>query len=220
DLPGTDKVDFTLPSTVDTGDQPIVVSVGLASSRTTVTNPPNIFINAPPPTPTPTPTPSPISNPDAFVRQQYLDFLNREPDASGLAFWTNQINSCGSDQQCLSAQRVNVSAAFFLSTEFQQTGYLVYRTDKAAYGNIAGAPVPIAFSEFLPDTQQIGQGLIVGQTGWEQVLETNKQNFMTAFVQRARFTSAYPMSLSAQAFVDKLYVNAGLPASAPNRAKA
>ena len=222
DLPGTDKVDFTLPSTVDSGDQPIVVSVGLASSRTTATDPPHITINAPPPTPTPTPTPSPISNPDAFVRQQYLDFLNREPDASGLAFWTNQITSCGSDQQCINAQRVNVSAAFFLSTEFQQTGYLVYRTYKAAYGNISTSiPVPIRFSEFLPDTQQIGQGVIVGQTGWEQMLESNKQNFMTAFVQRARFTSAFPMTLSAPQFVDALYTNAGLtPNAAPNHAKA
>src|SRR5439155_1598881 len=219
DLPGTDKVDFTLPSTVDTGDQPIVVSVGLASSRTTVTDPPNIFINAPPPTPTPTPTPSPISNPDAFVRQQYLDFLNREPDASGLTFWTNQITSCGNDQQCINAQRVNVSAAFFLSTEFQQTGYLVYRTYKAAYGNINNAPVPIAFSEFLPDTQQIGQGLVVGQAGWEQVLEANKQNFMTAFVQRSRFTSAYPMSMSAQQFVDRLYTNAGVTPSSTKAIK-
>jgi len=210
DLPGTDKVDFTLPSTVDSGDQPIVVSVGLASSRTVNTDPPHVTINAPPATPTPTPTPSPISNPDAFVRQQYLDFLNREPDASGLAFWTNQITACGGDQQCIGAQRVNVSAAFFLSTEFQQTGYLVYRTYKAAYGNISNAPVPLTFGEFLPDTQQIGQGVVVGQTGWEQVLETNKQSFMTAFVQRQRFTSAYPMSLSAQQFVDKLYTNAGV----------
>jgi hypothetical protein len=82
--------------------------------------------------------------------------------------------------------------------------------------------VPLKFSEFLPDTQQIGQGVVVGQTGWEQVLETNKQNFMTAFVQRTRFTAAYPASMSAQQFVDALYTNAGItpPTSAPNHAKA
>ena len=79
--------------------------------------------------------------------------------------------------------------------------------------------MPLRLSEFLPDTQQIGQGVVVGNTGWEQVLESNRQNFMTSFVQRSRFVAEYPTSLSAQAFVDKLYTNAGLtPAAAPNRA--
>ena len=31
-----------------------------------------------------------------------------------------------------------------------------------------GTPVPLKLNEFLPDTQQIGKGVIVGQTGWEQ----------------------------------------------------
>src|SRR5260370_34958238 len=67
----------------------------------------------------------------------------------------------------------------------------------------------------------IGQGIVVGQTGWDQALETNKQNFMSSFVQRSRFTSAYPTLMSAQQFVDALYTNAGLlPISAPNRPKA
>ncbi|PYS34353.1 MAG: hypothetical protein DMF75_06735 [Acidobacteria bacterium] len=163
---------------------------------------------------------NPIDNSAYFVRQQYRDFLNREPDDGGWAFWITNI-----DAQCYSTyavcrlpNRINVSAAFFLSTEFQETGYLVYRTYKAAYGNLPGAPVPIRFSEFLPDTQQIGQGVVVGQSGWEQALETNKQNFMTNFMQRSRFTSIYPASMSAQQFVDALYTNAGLvPSSAPNR---
>ena len=114
-----------------------------------------------------------------------------------------------------------MSGAFFLSIEFQQTGYLVYRTYKAAYGNIHAAPVPLKRSEFLPDTQQIGAGLVVKQTGWEQVLETNKQNYFAAFVTRDRFKMAYPAEMSAQAFVDQLYNNAGIPtASAQNRAQA
>ena len=41
---------------------------------------------------------------------------------------------------------------------------------KAGYGNLPGAPVPVRFNEFLPDTQQIGKGVVVGQTGWEQLL--------------------------------------------------
>src|SRR5262249_4375638 len=147
-------------------------------------------------------------------------------------FWTNQILACGSDQQCIDSRRVSVSAAFFLSIEFQQSGFLVERTYKAAYGDGIGSStigsahqlaVPVVrFNEFLPDTLQIGQGVIVGQTGWDTLLENNKRNFMTAFVQRQRFTTAYPDSMTAQQFVDALYKNAGVaPASAaPNHAKA
>jgi hypothetical protein len=105
---------------------------------------------------------NPIDQAGAFVRQQYVDFLNREPDSAGLAFWSNEITSCGNEQTCIDGKRVNVSAAFFLSIEFQETGYLVYRSYKAAYGNLAGAPVPLTLSEFLPDTQQMGKGVIVG----------------------------------------------------------
>ncbi len=92
---------------------------------------------------------------------------------------------------CIEVSRINVSAAFFLSIEFRETGYIVYRTYKSSYGNLPGAPVPLTFSEFLSDSQQIGQGVIVGQTGWEQVLETNKQAFFADFVTRSRFTTAY-----------------------------
>jgi Tol biopolymer transport system component len=162
--------------------------------------------------------PNPIDCADFFVRQHYQDFLNRQPDADGLAFWTNEIALCGADQQCIEAKRINVSAAFFLSIEFQQTGYLVYRFYKAAYGNLPGAPVPIRLSESLPDTQQIGQGVIVNQAGWETVLENNKQAFVSEFVQRPRFIASYPVSLTPTQFVDALFANAGVTPSDPDRA--
>jgi subtilisin family serine protease len=149
-----------------------------------------------------------------FVRQHYADFLNREPDASGFQFWQNEINGCGANVQCAEVKRVNVSAAFFLSIEFQQTGYLVERTYKVAFGdttspNVAGTVPVIRLNEFLPDTQRIGQGVIVGQGNWEQQLETNKQAFMLEFVGRQRFLNAFPLSLTAAQFVDQLNQNAG-----------
>src|SRR6185503_7486703 len=98
---------------------------------------------------------------------------------------------------------------FFLSIEFQETGYLVYRTYKAAYGNLPGTPVPLRFNEFLPDTQEIGQGLVVGVGTWQAVLEANKVAFAKAFVSRPRFVAAYPMSLSPAEYVDGLFANAG-----------
>jgi len=166
------------------------------------------------------PGPNPIDSADSFVRQQYLDFLNREPDANGLAFWTNQITSCGGDARCIEFRDINTSAAFFLSIEFQESGYLVYRFYKASYGNAPGVPVPLRLDEFLPDTKQIGQGVVVNQSGWEQVLENNKQAFASAFVQRSRFVSAYPTSMSSEQFVDALFANAGVTPSDSDRTAA
>ena len=57
------------------------------------------------------------------------------------------------------------------------------------------------FGEFLPDTQQIGAGVIVGQNGWEAVLERNKVAFIDQFVTRKRFTDMYPATM-----VPTLYV--------------
>src|SRR3989441_1689864 len=164
--------------------------------------------------------PNPIDDAQTFVAQNYRDFLNREPDTSGLAFWSNQINSCGSDLTCIEAKRTSVSAAFYLSMEFQQSGYLVYRFYKAAYGKLPGAPVPIRFSDFLPDDQAIGLGVVVNQSGWETVLENNKQMFATDFVQRPRFASAYPASMSPEVFVDALLANSGVTPTSIDRAAA
>ena len=160
-----------------------------------------------------------IDDPRNYVCQHYHDFLNRQPDLSGWDFWTNEITSCGANQACIELKRINVSAAYFLSIEFQQTGYLVERLYKAAYGDANGTStfggthqlaVPfIRFNEFLPDTQQIGLGVVVGQTGWETVLENNKQAFTSEFVQRSRFTTALPTTLTPAQFVDNLNQNAG-----------
>jgi hypothetical protein len=151
-----------------------------------------------------------IDDPQFFVAQHYRDFLNREPDASGLAYWVNQITSCGNDAACIDVKRVNVSAAFFLSIEFQETGYFVYKFYKAAYGNLPGTVVPIRFQDLLSDTQQIGQDVIVGEGAWAAKLEANKKAFAAAFVVRSRFTSAFATSLTPAQFVDALYVNAGV----------
>ena len=52
-----------------------------------------------------------------FVRQHYLDFLKREPDAEGWNFWQGQITQCGSDEACRDRKRVDVSRAFYYSGE-------------------------------------------------------------------------------------------------------
>ena len=157
---------------------------------------------------------------DFFVRQQYRDFLNREPDADGFNFWMNQIMRCGADPQCVDAMRINDSGAFFLSVEFQESGYLVYRFNKAAYGNLPGAPVPMRLSDFLPDAQQVGKDVVVNQAGWQSVLENNKQAFAGAFVQRPQFVATYATSLSPESYVDTLFANTGVTPTADDRTAA
>jgi photosystem II stability/assembly factor-like uncharacterized protein len=150
-----------------------------------------------------------IDNASFFVGQHYRDFFNRQPDIVGLQFWINQILSCGADARCIDVKRQNVSAAYFVSTEFQQTGFLVYKLYKAAYGNIANTPVPVRYNDFLLDLQAIGSGVVVGAPGWEQKLEQNKQTFVGGFVNRATFKAAYPDSLTPAQFVDQLNQNTG-----------
>ncbi|MCA1620912.1 MAG: DUF4214 domain-containing protein [Acidobacteria bacterium] len=152
-----------------------------------------------------------------FVSQHYRDFLAREPDAAGLDFWTGGIDSCGADAACREARRVAVSAAFFLSIEFQETGYLVYRTHKASFGNLAGKPVPVTFGQMTAEAQLISQGVVVNQGDWRALLEANKQAFFLAWVGRPDFAAAFPAGMSAAEFVGALDRNAGSPLSAAGR---
>lgn len=160
---------------------------------------------------------NPLDTTEYFVRQQYLDFLNREPDEAGFAFWIANIENCGADPLCREVQRINTSAAFFLSIEFQQTGFFVYRIYQAAYGDMSDAPVPLKLSEFNPDTREIGAGVVVNQIGWETILDHNRQAYLTRFVQSARFTSCYPLPTGPAEFVDRLFANAGVTPAAAER---
>jgi hypothetical protein len=132
-----------------------------------------------------------------FVRQQYFDFLNREPDTSGFNFWVNEITSCGSDQQCIELKQINVSAAFFLSIEFQKTGLVAYLTEKAAFG---GLP---RYGPFMRDVQALQKDYVFGAPGAAAQLEANKQAFFDEFVTRAQFVSQYG-SLTNRDYVDTL----------------
>jgi lysophospholipase L1-like esterase len=152
-----------------------------------------------------------IDDAQFFVRRQYLDFLNRAPDASGFNFWTSQITNCGANQTCVANARVNVSAAFFLSTEFQQTGYFAYRFYKVAYNRQP------RFAEFVPDAQAIGQNVVVGQGNWQQQLEQNKTAYANSFVASSAFIAKYPLTLTAAQYVDALNANAGNVLSTADR---
>ena len=159
------------------------------------------------------PTSNPIDTASFFVRQQYLDFLNREPDASGAAFWTNQITSCGSDATCIAQKRINTSAAFFLSSEFQSTGMVVLLANKAAFGPSAfGGPAPALYGEFERGDQALQKDLVFGQPNFDSQLDANKQAFFNDFINRPDFRDKYASLTNAQ-YVDALLANIGLSPS-------
>ncbi len=169
------------------------------------------------------PTPNAIDDTTTFVRQQYRDFLNRDADASGLAFWKNNIDKCNDPAQrppgqtlaqCIEVQRITTSAAFFLSIEFRQTGGMVRDFYVASLNRPLTNNMP-DFVEFMRDTQAIQRGVVVGVGNWQQVLDANRQAFMNEFVTRAEFVGLYPTTDTPTAYVDKLYQHAAVPPANP-----
>ena len=153
---------------------------------------------------------NPVDYAEYFVRQHYVDFLGREPDESGRAYWTSKIKNCGASAQCVEAMRIDVSAAYYRSIEFQQTGYLVYRLYRASLGRT------VLFNEFVADTQEVEKGVIVGETTWRERLAANKSAFYQAWVQRADFATRYDRLTETQ-FVDSLYASMGVVPAAAER---
>jgi hypothetical protein len=148
-----------------------------------------------------------IDDAQFFVRQHYLDFLNREPDSGGLVYWTERITGNSSndpppcpagDVRCIHERRIGVSTAFFISPEFQDSGYYVYRFYKASFSRQPN------YTEFTAD-----HNTVIGGSD----LEPSKQAFADAWVQRAAFVVAYPNTMSNTEVVNKLFDTAGLTVS-------
>jgi hypothetical protein len=132
---------------------------------------------------------NPLDTPEYFVRQQYLDVLGREPDEGGFNYWSNELSLCAGDSACLDRRRRDVAAAFFMAEEFQDTGSFIYDTYKAALGR---RPV---FVEYTADRKQVIGG---------PALESQKEAFAAAFVQRPEFTAKYQANTADVSFVDAL----------------
>jgi hypothetical protein len=146
----------------------------------------------------------PIDDACFFVAQHYRDFLSRESDGTGFAFWTNELTRCETDAQCVDVKRLNISAAFFLSIEYRETGYYVYRMYRAALGR---APT---FEEFVPDTVTVGRNVVVGTVEpWAARLGTNIDNYTQSFFNRADFQARYGGLTNTQ-YVDKLFETEGI----------
>ena len=162
---------------------------------------------------------NPILDARNFVRQQYHDFLNREPDQAGWDFWTDNITKCNDPArrpagqtvaQCIDKQRETTSGAFFLSPEFQYTGFYIYCVYKGSLGR------PPTFLEFWRDVQQVSNGIVVNGALSGPVIEQNRAQFELDFLQRAEFVAIYG-ALNNQAYVDKLFLTTGVSVSSANR---
>jgi len=138
-------------------------------------------------TPDATQTANAIDIAEYFVRQHYRDFLNREPDQAGLDYWSNEINRCGTDANCVRGKRIDVSAAFFASLEFQQTASYVIDVFTSSLGR---APT---YGEFI-----VSRGQVLGGVNLDQA----KAQFASDFVQRSDFVIRYPQSMTREQFVD------------------
>ncbi len=147
-------------------------------------------------------SPNPIFTTPFFVRQQYLDFLAREPEQGEP--WTGILNRCPDvnnlDPNSPSAQcdRLLVSSSFFGSPEFRIKGYFVYLFYKVALGR---RPV---YAEFIPDMRAV-----TGATSPE--VFQKKAAFTDAFAGRLEFRNLYD-PLSHAAYVDALLNRYGLQA--------
>ena len=150
------------------------------------------------------PAVQPIDGLCFFVAQHYRDFLSREADGSGFAFWTNKLANCGMDANCLEVARINISAAFLLSIEFRETGYYVYRMYKGALGRRP------TYAEFVPETAQLGRNVVVASNDpWIIRLGSNKDSYTSMFFNRPEFQARYSGLTNAQ-YIDKLFETEGV----------
>src|SRR6185503_16548643 len=144
-----------------------------------------------------------------------------QPDNAGLNFWTSQITSCGADANCTAAKRVQVSGAFFLSIEFQETGGFAIRTNRVGFGRkSAEAATRMTYLELIRAQSDLADGVIVGQPNALTRLEANKQAYALALVNSSAFVTKYAAATTADTFVDALFASAGVTPTASERSDA
>jgi plastocyanin len=115
-----------------------------------------------------------------FVRQHYLDFLGREPEAGEP--WSAILRGCADqfnvdpNSPSAACDRITVSGAFFGSPEFKDKGFYVIDFYRVAFGRLP------QYSEFVTDLASL-----VGTTAQE--VFARRAAFAGNFVQRPEFAS-------------------------------
>ena len=156
-------------------------------------------------------TTNPIDNSRFFFWQQYVDFLNRDPDNGGLLFYVNILTGCGSDAECIKATQAALSANFFRSPEFAGRGGYVANLFNIVFGQrpktVAELSDPTKverphYAEFVADFGPL--------TGTDAEVNVKKDQLATAWLGRSEVQAILPNSLSNQQFVQKLESTAGV----------
>ncbi len=144
---------------------------------------------------TASPTTNPINKTAFFVRQHYLDFLSREPEAgepySAILNGCPNVNNIDPNNPSARCDRLNVSGSFFGSPEFNDKGVYVIVAYRLAFNRL-----PL-YTEFAQDLRAI-----TGATTAE--VFAKRAAFAVAFTQRPEFTALYPTNSTPTAFVDAL----------------
>ena len=95
-----------------------------------------------------------------------------------------------------------MSAAFFIESEFQETGYYVYRVYKSGLGRVP------QFTEFIDD-----RGRVVANSN----LDASKLALAADFVTRPAFTAIFPAGKTSAQYVDQLNANTGFALTSTDR---
>jgi glucose/arabinose dehydrogenase len=129
-----------------------------------------------------------ISNNAVFVRQQYLDFLDREPDSGGLSMWVNALNN--------GMPRASMIEAIMDSGEFRLKGKFIAQ---AYLGVLARDADHGGFRAWL--------GALLGGMSREQIVQS--------FLNSGEFQANFGSNLTNEQFVERMYNNILLRASDP-----
>lgn len=178
-----------------------------------------------------------IDDADFFAAQHYIDFLRRFPDAPGWAHWTGEITECSNvakrlpgetEEKCVDRKRVNTSGAFFLSPESQNSASFIVRVYWGTLGKLESAQclgvpqnLPAScrplYSDYIKDMADVNKGIVVNDALDPNVINANKRAFVAKFITRSDFQTAYPNSMTAAQFVDKLAQTTGVALSSADR---
>jgi Domain of unknown function (DUF4214) len=128
---------------------------------------------------------STLDDPQRFVRQQFRDFMGRQPSPEEVKPYVERIQHCKASSACDPAQ---ISLELFRSTGFFDDGSFIYRLYELAFGR---AP---RYEEFMADFSEIRRG------------ENGRLKLAQSFVNRSEFSNRYS-TLSDREYADQLIKN-------------
>ena len=165
-----------------------------------------------------TSTTNAIDDGQFFIRQQYLDFLGRDPETDGLQFYLDILNGCvQTDTECIRYSRGALSANFFRSPEFQTKGSYVMYLYMVSIGQRAVSVNELSDSnkverphyvEFIIDV-----AAIISSDDRNGPDPAKKATLTAAWVQRPEFLTLYPGSLTNMQLASALASKAGVTLS-------